>query len=147
MVILWLYGEKEMGRGGNIGYRAAVKKATRSHDAKKIDMLQTHLDCAGLHTLREQVIFNKEFKNGVRVSDLYFKDKKIILEHNTVKVHGELGMENAKTRAKYADYLRGEQHFFIINEDLCKELNLDQGDLSIYLYYHELAKQKAEYEV
>jgi len=124
-----------------------IKKQTRGSDAKKLDALQLHLDCAGLHTLREKEIFNKSFSHGFRLSDLYFPLWQIVLEHNTTKVHGELGYENAKSRIKYADYIKGKQHFIIINQDLCKQLNIDEGDLAIYLYYHELAKIKAETEI
>lgn len=124
-----------------------IKKQTRGLDAKKLDALQNHLDEKGLHTLREINIFNEKFSHGFRISDLYFPIERIVLEHNTTKIHGELGFENAKSRTKYADYIRGKQHFIIINQDLCKELNIDEGDLAIYLHYHELAKIKAEVEL
>ena len=133
--------------GKNSGYHLATRRATRNHDAKKLDALQLHLDCAGLHTIREQEIFNKAFQHGFRISDLYFPTWQIVLELNSVKVHGELGYENAKSRRKYADYIEGKQHFIIINEGLCKELNINPGDLAIYLFYHELAKIKAEVEI
>jgi len=120
----------------------------RNFDAKKLDTLAEYLlNKANLPTLREEVIFNKAFQYGIRNSDLFFKDKNIVLELNTSKTHGELGFENAKTRRKYADYLRGKQHFIIINEDLCKELNIHQGNLTIYRYYETLAIIKAEMEI
>jgi len=124
-----------------------IKKQTRGLDAKKLDALQKHLTQRGLHTIRENDIFNKEFSHGYRNADLYFPIHNLVLEHNTTKVHGELGFENSKSRTKYADYIRGKQHFIIINQDLCKELNIDEGDLAVYLYYHELAKIKSEMEI
>jgi len=126
---------------------AVIRKQTRGLDAKKLDALQKHLNKKGLYTLREKEIFNKSFSHGVRISDLYFPIHNLVLEHNTTKVHGELGYENIESRRKYADYIKGKQHFLIINQDLCKELNIDEGGLAIYLYYHELAKIKAEVEI
>ena len=67
----------------------------------------------------------------------------IHLQHDTVKIHGELGYENVKTIRRNCDYERAGLSWIVINQDLAKNCNLDEADLAEYLFYHELAKRNA----
>ena len=53
-------------------------------------------------------------------------NKKIILEHDTAKIHGELGYENDKTLARNTDYWITGRPFGVVNEDLCKNLGIER---------------------
>jgi len=124
-----------------------IKKQTRGADAKKLDYLEMHLVNAGIPVVREEGI-----KCGVsmvkhRYPDLRVTTNNILIEHDTVKVHGELSEPNTKTLRRNCDYLSADIPFVVINEDLCKMFNLDQGDLAIYLYYHKLMELKSREEL
>jgi len=129
--------------------RGQKKKAERPHDAKKLDYLEMHLINANISVLREQTLHNELYstRNRNRIPDLRHPYWNILFEHDTVKVHGELGFENQKTVRRNADYTRAKEPFIVINEDLCKSLNLDQGDVAIYLYYHKLMELKSKEEL
>ncbi len=120
----------------------ANKKTDRNWDAKKLDPIQTTLLRYGISTVREREIFNEKFetRNHIRIPDLTDTKHKIIFEHDTFKIHGELSAPNERTERRNNDYKRAGINFVIINEDLCKELNLDESKLAVYLYYHELMK-------
>ena len=120
----------------------ANKKATRNFDAKKLDPIQTTLLRYGIPTIREREIYNDLFetKNHIRIPDLTDTKHHIIIEHDTFKIHGELSAPNERTERRNKDYKRAGINFVIINEDLCKELNLNEPNLTVYLYYHELMK-------
>lgn len=131
----------------------ANKNATRNFDAKKLDPIQTILLRYGISTVREREIYHDKFetKNKIRVPDLIDTRYNIIFEHDTVKVHCELGFEvvendrdrhRIRTRNRNGDYKRAGINFVVINEDLCKELNLDESKLAVYLYYHKLMEIK-----
>jgi len=119
----------------------ATKNATRNHDAAKLDILQDKFSKYRIPTIREHTICDEKFStpNKLHIPDITI-NKEIILEHDTAKIHGELGFENKKTLARNTDYHTSGRPFCVINEDLCKELFIDQGSLAIYLYYHELMK-------
>ena len=129
------------------GINYATKKATRNFDAKKLDLIQMHIETllVPIYAVRELIIKNVKFqtKNMCRETDLVL-NKKIHLQHDTVKIHGELGFENAKTLRRNADYERAGYPYIIINADLAKANNLEEGDLAEYLYYHELSKIQAK---
>ena len=120
----------------------ANKKATRNFDAKKLDPIQTTLLRYGISTVRERETYNEKFetKNHIRIPDLTDTKHKIIIEHDTFKIHGELSAPNERTERRNGDYKRAGINFVVINEDLCKELNLNESNLTVYLYYHELMK-------
>ena len=85
-------------------------------------------------------------KNSCRETDIWL-NKKVHLQHDTVKIHGELGFGNEKTLRRNADYERSGLPYIIINQDLAKMCNLDEGDLTEYLFYHELSKVNARRDV
>ena len=126
-----------------------IKKATRNFDANKLDYLQTELNKSGIPTIREHTIhsFNFQTKNQNRIPDLTVTSLNIIIEHDTQKVHGELGYENGKTVRRNADYTRANIPFVVINADLAKQFHLDESELAAYLVYHEKMKINAEEEV
>lgn len=121
----------------------AKKNTDRNFDAKKLDYIQIH---SPLNWLSDNAIVDPKFTtpNKIRLPDLVVKGlPEIILEHDTVKLHGELGMENDRTLKRNQDYARTNRPFFIINEDLAKILGLDQAKLATYLYYHTLSQFRA----
>ena len=124
----------------------AAKNATRNFDAKKLDPIQTNLLKRNIPTVREKTIYNEKFTQArhERTPDLTFTGNKnsiMLLEHDTIKVHGELGYENEKTLKRNRDFVRAGIPFVVVNADLCKELKLDESSLAEYLHYHELMKQ------
>jgi len=123
----------------------AMKNADRNADAKKLDPIQTDLLEMDIPTVREKTIYNEKFtqKRHERNPDLTVTLDDSVLEHDTVKVHGELGFENKKTLQRNADYIRAGISFSVINADLAKHLNLDESKLCAYLYFHEKMKQNA----
>lgn len=119
----------------------AKKNTSRNFDAKKLDYIQnnSHL----VRWIREITIFNANFTtpNNLRVPDLICNG--IILEHDTIKAHGELGFENERTLKRNRDYNRANIPFCVINQNLAKLLQIDEAKLSIYLYYHALSQANA----
>jgi len=126
-------------------YYEATRKATRNHDAPKIDYLQKNIP---IPSIREETILDSNFwtRDATRIPDLILNPKssnQVILEDDTVKSHGELGFEEGRTLNRNEDYVRAKRPFFVINEDLAKKLQLDQARLSIYLYYMTLSQIRA----
>ena len=122
----------------------AKKNATRNFDAKKLDNIQTK---SSLKWLQHETILDEKFStpNKIRLPDLIVKGvPEIILEHDTVKLHGELGYENERTKKRNQDYYKAGRPFFVINEDLAHILKLDEANLATYLYYHSLMLQNAK---
>jgi hypothetical protein len=119
------------------------KKATRNGDDAKLDKLQTGMK---IPSVRNVTIWNENFttKNKIHIPDLFIA-KKIILEHDTFKIHGELNAPNERTRQRNSDYFKAGLPFFVIHEDLARMLKLDEVALATYLFYHiemlELAKR------
>jgi len=130
---------------------AVIRNQTRGSDAKKLDYLQLHLDniTPVIPTVRERTIFNSSFntRNKVRIPDLQVTTTNIVIEHDTQHIHGELSDPNKKTLARNADYMRANIPFIIINSDLAKLNNLDEADLTVYLYYHKLMEIKSREEL
>lgn len=131
---------------------AVIRKQTRGSDAKKLDYLQLHLDniTPVIPTFREAPIYSEECfttRNHTRVPDLTVTTTGVLIEHDTQKVHGELSDPNEKTLARNADYMRANIPFIIINSDLAKLNNLDEADLTVYLYYHKLMEIKSKEEL
>ena len=121
----------------------AKKNAVSNFDQKKLEYIQKN---SNLNWLSNNTIIDPKFStpNKVRQPDLLIKGvPEIILEHDTIKVHGELGWENERTIKRNQDYARANRPFFVINEDLAKFLGLDQAALATYLYYHTLSQFRA----
>ena len=132
-----------MNKKNNKWINKAKAKASRSFDARKLDYIQKH---SGLNWLSDNCIIDPKFStaNKVRLPDLLIKGvPEIILEHDSTKLHGELGYENERTLKRNQDYARANRPFFIINEDLAKLLGLDQAKLAAYLYYHSVSQWRA----
>lgn len=49
--------------------------------------------------------------------------------------------------SRNGDYARANRPYFVINEDLCRQLKLDEASLFQYLYYHTISQQKARENV
>ena len=128
-------------RGNKSFIHQATKKAERNHDAPKLDYIQNN---SKIKWFREIPVYDNLFstQNYMRVPDLaaQIKNTWVILEHDTVNLHGELGYENDKTKRRNNDYARTKRPYFVINQELCKALGLDQAKLSEYLYYHTLSQ-------
>jgi len=122
----------------------AKGKTTRNFDAGKLDYLQEGLLAYSLGSIREKTIIDPMFStsNNVRNPDLII-GKRVIMEHDTVKLHGELGYENNRTLKRNADFTITGRPFTVINADLAKTLGLDESMLAVYLYYHECMKINA----
>jgi len=121
----------------------AKKNATRNFDASKLDYIQQK---SPLNWLSDNTIVDPRFStpNKVRFPDLIIKGTpEIILEHDTIKVHGELGYCNERTHKRNQDYAKSNRPFIIVNEDLAKMLKLDEAALATYLYYHELEQWRS----
>ena len=119
------------------------KNAVSNFDQKKLEYIQTH---SKLNWLSGNTLIDPKFStpNKVRLPDLMIKGMpEIILEHDSTKLHGELGWENERTLKRNQDYARANRPFFVINEDLAKLLGLDQAALATYLYYHTLSQFRA----
>lgn len=123
------------------------RSQTRNGDAWKLDIIQHGLAKLEnpIHSIREKEIADSGFFNGGHIPDLYL-NKRIILEHDTVKTHGEMGYENEKTIRRNTDYIITKRPFFVINQDLAKYCKLDEVRLAEYLYYHTLMMEKANKE-
>jgi len=117
------------------------KNSLRGFDAKKLDYIQKN---SGINWIREEVIYDSCFStpNHIRIPDLIFKDGKdeIILEHDTIKAHGELAFPNDRTLKRNQDYFRSDRNYIVLNADLAKHLSLDEAKLANYLFWHELSK-------
>lgn len=115
------------------------KKMTRNSDANKLDYIQNNISISV--TDREKMYHNKLFttKNHNHEADLVLNNT-IILHHDTVKIHGELSYPDQKTLKRDMDFERAGYSYFIINQDLAKQLCLNEAQLAEYLYYHETHK-------
>lgn len=122
----------------------AKGKTLRNFDAGKLDYLQSGLISYSLGSIREKTIIDPMFspRNHVRNPDLII-GKRVIMEHDTVKLHGELGYENERTLRRNGDFTITGRPFTVINADLCKTLGLDESMMAVYLYYHECMKINA----
>lgn len=121
----------------------ARKNALRNFDATKLDKIQKG---SKLNWLSNETIIDPKFStpNKVRLPDLIVKGvPQVILEHDTSKLHGELGFENERTLKRNQDYAKSNRPFFVINEDLAKMLGLNEPNLATYLYYHTLSQFNA----
>ncbi len=129
------------------GIHYAQGKATRNFDAKKLDKIVLHLEQLSkpIYCQINEIIKNPHFLNSgnsCRETDILLNNF-VHLQHDTVKIHGELGYENKKTLNRNEDYARANLPYIIINQDLAKMCNLDEADLTAYLFYHELSKRNA----
>ena len=120
-----------------------MKNSGRNADARKLDYIQEN---STINWIREESIHDPRFstRNNIRVPDLKKKGEiEVLLEHDTVKVHGELGFPNERTQKRNRDYAITKRNAVYLNEDLARMLKLDESNLATYLYFHELAKVKA----
>ena len=122
------------------------KKMIRNSDAPKLDYIQNNISLR--ITGREKIYHNKKFttRNNCHEADLVLNDT-IILHHDTVKIHSELSMPDAKTLKRDMDFERAGFNYIIINADLAKHLCLDEAQLAEYLYYQEMHKLKVREEL
>lgn len=130
-----------MQRKNNKWITKGMKEASRNGDAKKLDKIQLGTN---LSMVREKTIFDERFstRNKLHVPDLTINEK-VICEHDTVKIHGELSFESGRTLDRNVDYYLTRRPFFVINEGLAKHLKLDESALAEYLYYHTLSQNNA----
>jgi len=138
-----------LSRGNKSIIHAVKKKQTRNADAPKLDRIQNN---AILPILREESITDNRSPTKNKVHQPDFKIKKLVVypdgclipyvlaEHDTVKIHGELGFEDTKTQKRNMDYWITRTPFFVINEDLARFCKLDESGLFTYLYYHTLSQ-------
>lgn len=135
-----------MSRKNNQVRNKMIKSHHRNADAGKLDYLQTNSN--GIKWFREIPVHDDCFStpNHTRIPDLAAKHKElwIILEHDTTKIHGELGFENERTVKRNRDYGMTNRPFFVINQELCKILCLDEAKLATYLYYHTISQYNSK---
>ena len=115
------------------------RNMVRNSDATKLDFIQNNIPEEITITAREKIYHSEYFttKNNNHEADLVLNDR-VILHHDTVKIHSELSMPNPKTLKRDMDFERAGFSYIIINADLAKHYNLDEPNLSAYLYYHEI---------
>ncbi len=108
----------------------------RPSDANKLDYLQKNIP---LPIIREQTLHNEKYTQSrkERTPDLII-NKRVILEHDTFKIHGELSDPNERTIKRNHDHVVSGFPFCVIHEDLAKMLGLDEAKLATYLYYHSV---------
>ena len=72
------------------------RKMTRNSDANKLDYIQNNMPTEIRITAREKIYHNINFttKNHNHEADLVLNDR-VILHHDTVKIHCELSMPDA----------------------------------------------------
>jgi len=148
-----------MSKGNNSFRDRATKNAVQNHDRPKLDRIQNYCmeNHFGVRVSKSNHRFdNKNFLNKPKNhdSDLIFNGL-VHCQHDTVKSHCELGFENEEikredkekhrlqTQKRNAGYYKANIPFFVINEDLARILVLDEGALSVYLYYHSLMLKNA----
>lgn len=141
-----------MKRGFKSQIRRQANKLERNFDAPKLDTLQRF---SNLPTIREQKIYDELFstQNHIREPDITIKPQKasdpvVLCEHDTVNIHGDLGYESEKTMRRNRDYKRTKRPFFVVNADLCREIEKliipFETKIMLYLYYHTISQWRAE---
>lgn len=117
------------------------KQLKRSGDAEKLDYIQANI---GLPCEREKELWNPRYTQAhhKRTPD-FIINKRVILEHDTWKIHGDLNDPNEATLKRNVDHCLGDLPWCIINADLAKQCGLDEAKLALYLYYHTLAVDQA----
>ena len=135
------------------GYRAARKKAIVSADRPKLDNITDWLNRNNFGVRVSES--NKVIKMNdciIHETDLILNGK-VHLQHDTVKVHCELGFENIendrdrhriKTLHRNSHYYKNNIPFCVLNQDLASMLNLNEGALTVYLYYHTLMLENSK---
>jgi hypothetical protein len=128
-------------RGKKSFLHASNKQVRRNFDADKLDYIQKNI---GLPSVREKTLSNPRYTQArhERTPDLIINNR-IILEHDTVNIHGELGFENEKTLKRNIDHCLGDLPWCVINADLANNLGLDEAKLAKYLYYHTISHDNA----
>ena len=148
-------------RGKNSGYNAGRKKATVGADRPKLDYITNWLKRSntGVQVSKSEYRFeDNNFTTPTRETDLLLNGK-VHLQHDTIKVHCELGYEKFegergdkdkkrnKTLKRNNDYwkywMEKGEPFIVLNQDLAKLLDLNEGALTAYLYYHALMLENA----
>lgn len=141
-------------------YSNHTKKKTPMRDRPKLDYITNWLKVNNVGvtvTMSEYQFSNDLFRVNTRETDLLLNGK-VHLQHDTVKAHCKLGSESqedkgetAKNRYKTAkrnwDYYKlwmsTGQPFVVLNQDLARYLNLNEGALTAYLYYHATMLENA----
>lgn len=143
------------------GFNAARKKAVVGADRNKLDYITNWLKVNnfGVQVSKSEYRFDhSEFSTPSRETDLKLNDR-VHLQHDTVKVHCELGYESPdsdrndkdkkrlKTAVRNHDYwnlwMSTGEPFVVLNQDLARMLELNEGALTAYLYYHALMLENA----
>ena len=146
------------------GYNAARKKALVGADRNKLDYITNWLKTnhTGVQVSNSNCHIQIDDEKGIfhhkRESDLVL-NQRVHVQHDTVKVHCELGFEStpndrsdkdkkrnktAKRNSEYWDkWMKTGTPFIVINQDLARMLDLNEGALTAYLYYHALMLENA----
>ena len=138
------------------GYRAGRKKAVVGADRPKLDAITKYLseNNVGVHVSQSNKIVKMSDKI-VHETDLLLNGK-VHLQHDTVKVHCDLGFERIendrdkhrlRTLRRNSHYLGAKIPFCVLNEDLARMLGLEEGPLTAYLYYHTMMYENARLEL
>jgi hypothetical protein len=152
-----------MPRGNKSFIHNATKKAKTNHDRHKLDYIEAWLaeNNYGVHVSKSNHRFdNPDFFNKPKnhESDLILNEK-VHVQHDTIQNHCELGFEiddskneniekkRVRTLKRNMGYWKANIPFFVINEDLANLLNIDEGALCVYLYFHSLMLKNARDEV
>ena len=125
------------------------RNQTRNGDAWKLDDIQLHMIQQGFIVERE---VRKEI-NGIKreIADIQvkFPNGNINLQLDGYRIHGTLeSQQNQKTRKRNSDLEKMGIEWRIIDEALCKALNIKKEDMATYLSYeanmHLIARSEKE---
>lgn len=130
-----------MARGTKSISHHISKNLRRNADAGKLDYIQNNI---GLPCEREKELWNVRYTQSrhTRTPDLII-NKRVILEHDTYKIHGDLNAPTEATLKRNVDHCLGDLPWCVINAGLARQLGLDEAKLANYLYYHTLCQEQA----
>lgn len=129
------------------GYNSARKKAIVGADRPKLDNITQWLNKNNFG------VRVSESNKIIKINDMILHETDLILngivhlQHDTVKVHCELGYElipndrdkhRIKTLERNKHYIQAKIPYCVLNQDLASMLGLDESRLTVYLYYHTI---------
>lgn len=134
------------------GYNAGRKKAVVSADRSKLDNITDWLNKNnfGVRVSESNKII--KINDSIQHETDLLLNNKVHLQHDTVKVHCELGLEyiekdtdkhRIRTLQRNSHYYNANIPFCVLNQDLASMLNLNEGALTVYLYYHTMMYENA----
>ena len=134
------------------GYNAARKKAVVGADRPKLDNITQWLikNNYGVRVSESNKIIN--INDSIKHETDLILNGIVHLQHDTVKVHCELGYEliendrdkhRIRTLQRNIHYVKAGIPICVLNQDLASMLGLNEASLTVYLYYHTMMLKNA----